>query len=557
MGVPGFFGWLLRNFKNKILLKKLDKRPSHLYIDANCLFHPECFKTIDNNPDIINLDELENLMFNNIIEYLDLIEKYVNPKQLMFIAVDGVVPMSKVNQQRKRRYKSTEENMMKNKLKDKHKIKYNNIWSNVKITPGTLFMEKLHKKLLSHYEKKSSKSKISYIYSSYHTTGEGEHKILQHIKKNNNKINCNNVVIYGLDADLIFLSLTCNIDNIYLLRETQNVTNSNDFNTVMIYASMCNTKQIYNKLINDMCDKRIIKSNQNINFINDFIFICFLLGNDFLPHFSSLDIHNGGLDYIIKSYITTYEYRQDLLIDKKNLEINNEFFIDLINDLASYEDIIFKKMLLNKKKFINKGTTEYEKELWEYENKKYYDPIKLGVDNHSNYKFRYYEYYFNVKEHQEEFIDNLVRLYLQGIVWVYNYYFNKCKSWRWFYPYSYAPFLSDIYSYIVKHNINLNDITFNKDKPIKIMEQLITVIPPIYSNILPEKYQYYTTNEKSQIIDLYPIKYKIDTLYKDKYWKGIPLIPTLNINRIINTISNVELTKHEQLRNKNFDEFIF
>jgi len=127
MGVPGFFGWLLRNFKNKILLKKLDKRPSHLYIDANCLFHPECFKTIDNNPDIINLDELENLMFNNIIEYLDLIEKYVNPKQLMFIAVDGVVPMSKVNQQRKRRYKSTEENMMKNKLKDKHKIKYNNI----------------------------------------------------------------------------------------------------------------------------------------------------------------------------------------------------------------------------------------------------------------------------------------------------------------------------------------------------------------------------------------------------------------------------------------------
>ena len=44
MGVPGFFAWLLKNFKNKILQKKLDKKIDYLYIDANCLFHPECNK---------------------------------------------------------------------------------------------------------------------------------------------------------------------------------------------------------------------------------------------------------------------------------------------------------------------------------------------------------------------------------------------------------------------------------------------------------------------------------------------------------------------------------
>ena len=42
-------------------------------------------------------------------------------------------------------------------------------------------------------------------FSSASTPGEGEHKLLQHIKKANNNFK---YVVYGLDADLIFLSLT-------------------------------------------------------------------------------------------------------------------------------------------------------------------------------------------------------------------------------------------------------------------------------------------------------------------------------------------------------------
>ena len=86
----------------------------------------------------------------------------------------------------------------------KNKIK----WSNAVITPGTIFMEKLHNELKEY----SRNNKITTTYSSYHECGEGEHKILQHIKQNKPS----NSVIYGLDADLIFLSLASEIDNIFL-----------------------------------------------------------------------------------------------------------------------------------------------------------------------------------------------------------------------------------------------------------------------------------------------------------------------------------------------------
>ncbi len=115
MGLPGFFAWILKRYIKSILKTELKKRPKYLYIDANCLFHPECFKVLEGFPND-NLTDLKEKMFKRIVKFLDFIESYVNPTCMMFIAVDGTAPLAKIVQQRKRRYKSELDNNMKNEF---------------------------------------------------------------------------------------------------------------------------------------------------------------------------------------------------------------------------------------------------------------------------------------------------------------------------------------------------------------------------------------------------------------------------------------------------------
>ena len=63
MGVPGFFAWLVRKYKTrKIIIYEVDNDIDILYIDANCLFHPQCFKVLDMNPDWEDSEKLQKKM---------------------------------------------------------------------------------------------------------------------------------------------------------------------------------------------------------------------------------------------------------------------------------------------------------------------------------------------------------------------------------------------------------------------------------------------------------------------------------------------------------------
>lgn len=126
MGVPAFFRWLTLRYPkivldaydeqakqeeaitpdvNQIDLQGLDQtgycnpHVDNLYFDMNGIIHPCTHPTNGRAP------PTETEMFNNIFEYVDRLIRIVQPKKLIYFAIDGVAPRAKINQQRSRRFR--------------------------------------------------------------------------------------------------------------------------------------------------------------------------------------------------------------------------------------------------------------------------------------------------------------------------------------------------------------------------------------------------------------------------------------------------------------------
>lgn len=585
MGVPGFIAWIRKYCGNKqIIFDQLPNNCKILYIDGNCLIHPKCFEVIDKCNTKHNINKLEELMFRRITNYIKFLIDYSLP-EICYFAVDGVAPLAKIIQQKKRRYKTVEDNKIKNKLKKQYNIKtHPEIWNNTVITPGTEFMEKLHQYLQNFFSKLSKSTgvygKIKYVYSSYHTPGEGEHKIMEDIRKRILENNTDDIyVIYGLDADLCFLSLASRKNNIYLLREEFHFVQGkvikreiNDLETditeEMRYISIDHVKECYNNKMEEIIFNKGCEDLVGIDYTNDFIMLCYLLGNDFLPHFPTIDIHKEGLTIIIDIYSDILiKFKKNLLnIGEKNeININEVFLLELFRELAeqeqNYFDYIVPKYLSQKDKryYSQDFESQYERKLWEYENMfiRVDDKIKLGYGDKSEWKFRYYEYYYGVSENMDDHISEMVQKYLEGLVWVSRYYYYGCPGWEWQYPFLHSPFISDVYNYFRKNTSSINKIQFTGGRSLKPCVQLLCVIPSTYYNIVSTSYQTLMLSSKSPIIDLFPQKVSIDMINKDMQWMCLPMLPYLDIERIHQATKNIKLSREEEIRNSECTDLYF
>ena len=541
MGVPGFFVWLLKNnIQENIILKTLDN-VDNLYFDANCLFHPKCFDILKLYSDLSDTNKLEDLMIDRILRYIQYIIDFVKPLKNIYISVDGVAPVAKINQQRKRRYKSVVEKEYMNKINKKHNTKKNTHWSNIVITPGTDFMRKLDLKITD-YCKKNKKI----IYSSYKECGEGEHKIIRDIKRNTTKKMVN--VIYGLDADLIFLSMSAHseINEIYLLRESQHLKNteqkiSDDVREPLCYLSIQNVIDTYNEYImrklRENCDFTSIDLNIKYDFSKDFILLCFMLGNDFIPNIPSVNIRINGIEYITQAYCKMFEYTGMYIYDKINKRINwNSLKIiyrnvgDLEDEYFNYSYPDYKRKIRNRK---CNATTDYEIELWNHENlKDIYidDKIQLGCGSRDEYKFRYYEYNFNSRINQKEFVGKICKNYLETVEWIYKYYFEiDMPSWQHYYSFTCSPFTSDLCDYLDNNTVETDS---KYKEAIDINTQLISVIPYQYSDILKKCGVNIEKFDSIETKYMFPTAFELEYQNKDQYWTCEPKLPVVDFDLI-------------------------
>ena len=505
MGIPSYFRNIINDYNNILIQQDLfNKKVNNLFFDLNCLIHP-CCQGLSN----------ESEMFDNI--YLNMINiiNICNPQDLVYIAIDGVCPRSKIEQQKFRRFKSANEEK---------------IWDTNAISPGTKFMNNLNKFL------KKKEYPIKTIFSDSSKHGEGEHKIMQYLKgQDNNDIN----IVHGLDADLIMLSMIKN-NHIYLLRERTEY-NIEGLDSEYVYLDINSLKKY---LVQDIKKDYIILSDQSI--INDYIFLCFFIGNDFIHNSPCINIRYGGLDNLLKIYNKLQEEHAGIfyLIYDKKLDIIN--FKKFIHKISLSENEYLKKILFIRDKQHNKFKNMFHDIYLSYLNNEcletYQEERLKEFNNHipiidindenkifknmGSWQRRYYM--FQIYQHHnynpsyddilEIKIKDICKNYLESFVWTSNYYFDDCISWRWYYKYHFAPSMKDFHNYL--NNItDINIIKLDK-KPLKSSEQLKLILPEKSFNLLPEDVdrmpEYY-----------YPKSFKTNYIMKRYNWEGHPILPEI------------------------------
>lgn len=324
MGIPAYFSHIVKTYPS-IIKKFITSQTTihNLYMDCNSIVYDAVRMSVS-----VNSLSKEHYIIHQVILKIENYIDTINPQSNVIIAFDGVCPIAKMEQQRSRRYKSNiSSSIMKNIMEDEKRLKNTNTKDNKEshtevytedfnttcITPGTVFMKKLNENIKSHFNKHNLSQKyksINIITTTSDEPGEGEHKIFQYIRSYPEQHSNHSTVIYGLDADLIMLCINhlhiCS--DIFLFRETPEFIKTID--------SSLEPNETY------MLNMRELSISTQIPH-NDYIFLCFFLGNDFLPHFPAVNIRTGGIHKLVNAYIATIKENECLIDSEKNIVWKN------------------------------------------------------------------------------------------------------------------------------------------------------------------------------------------------------------------------------------------
>tara|TARA_B100001027_G_C16261335_1_gene329596 strand:- start:475 stop:2070 length:1596 start_codon:yes stop_codon:yes gene_type:complete len=484
MGVPSYFSYLIRNHKDMLIkLFNFKKEINNLYFDSNSIVYDVLRMLSKDYENYKNDDKFEDELILGVCKQLDAYIDEIKPNNQVYIAFDGVAPVAKLEQQRTRRYKSMMEKKIFNNL-----FGEKNEWNKTAITPGTNFMKKLNNGVSNYYKGKEKSYNINkFIFSGSDKPGEGEHKLFQHIRDNEKTHAKQITVIYGLDADLIMLCLNhLRISKqIYLYRETPEFVKSINSSINPNESYLLDIPLLSQEIILQMNNGKKPSSKQETNKLYDYIFLCFFMGNDFLPHFPSMNIRTNGIDIMMEAYKHINKSGKTNLTDGTKICWKNVY--KLVKFLAEneYNNLINEYKIRDKwekRSFLSK--TEEDKK-----NRYLCIPIKNRsiekyIDPYSSmWQKRYYQMLFNNGD-SNYFKKQVCLNYMEGLEWVMNYYTIGCIDWRWSYNYNYPPLLNDLFRFIPRFDSKM--IKDNTNKPVSRKVQLSYVLPPESLTLIPD-----------------------------------------------------------------------
>lgn len=537
MGIPFYFSYLIKN--HRALLKKYSRQRmavDNFFIDAN----PLIYNSIKRNQQ----NEHHQIVDSVISQITELMATF-SPQKKTFIAFDGVAPVSKLEQQRGRRYKRRFE-VAEASTTPESPESSTPAFSTIEITPGTPFMKYLNQELTKAFE-----DNPTIIYTGPNECGEGEHKIFHYIRTNAAEIGGDTNVIYGLDADLIMLCLNhlSVSDKIYLFRETPHFIQSID--------ETLEPNETYVLDITGL--SRTIREKTSLS-STDYILTCFLLGNDFLPHFPALNIRTGGATKLldtfkeftaVSNYASSTERIPSLVREtSQGVRINWTVLGGFIAELAKKE----KQYILDEIKLRDRKQRNYYPSITREELQKkindlpsYERDLEKSIQpERKGWQDRYYMSLFGLKKPPtERFIQDVCSNYLEGLEWTLKYYTGACPDWRWRYRYNYPPLLEDLIFAIPTDDAveYIPPGRASTHQPINEITQLCYVLPTENMNLVPE-------HIRIAVMGAHPEWYigapgsagedEVDFIWAfcKYFFEAHPILPEIDVNELERLVDN-------------------
>ncbi|CAK76108.1 unnamed protein product (macronuclear) [Paramecium tetraurelia] len=566
MGVPNFYSWLMRRFPLCLYEHTRAQRVDYFYLDMNQIIY-KCAT----DPTVLFKDQLRERDFDDIwvsiLNYLDMIINLVNPQQLLFLAFDGVAPRAKMNQQRQRRFQSQKRyKYLSAHLQQIGLFQKNETYKNNQFSPGTEFMTQLNQQIKFYIERKYSEDpkfkNLKIIFSGCDVPGEGEHKLLSFIR--NLQCDPNSVhMIYGADADLIMLGLLTQLKNVLIIREDLKFkqTASAAANRVVkipefLVINISIVREYLDLEFAVLKDKMKVPYDIN-RIIDDFILLCFFVGNDFLPRIFCFDIRIGTIEPLVDLFKNHLTNANDYLVHRG--DINYKELISLLDLLQGFEKLCIndrQQEMLNylNTKHQNRQVIAKEKEL--IDNILKYFSLQEQTEGR---KF-YYKAKCQITKDDELDLDKLGDMcvnYMEGIYFVLQYYFKGVPSWEWYYKYYYAPLCGDLVGVVSNMVKQLQDkeepILLTKGEPYPPFKQLLSILTPENAQLLPEPYGRLLTDKENSIlrtpIDYYPENFETDsygTMYEHQHITKIPFLDCKIVEEAYNSVPDTQDKRNQQ-----------
>ena len=567
MGIESFYGqWITKVSYRGVKSTRMPSKILSLLLDFNGILHEVAQrvysygngKTAEQTQHMASMTdaELTAQYLHEINEKLAKLLTEIKPSQTLVIAVDGVAPPAKLQQQRQRRYKEAN---------GKEELPEGQRFNSSCITPGTEMMKKIDTNIIAWIGKNRSLLPPNVIYSSHMVHGEGEHKIFGFIRNGTVPDGDGVHAVYGLDADLNMLSfLSPYRERMVLIRE--------DLRDVI------NIGALSQGVIDDM-NGRLLPTPVDLRIdpelaIQDFVVMCYFAGNDFLPRiFAFYDIGETIL-LMINLYRHVVNTKR-ATITTADGQINWGVLGQFLTMLGEHEESLLKYKAAIDFKYpstlLDAVSTKVERPSYDPAEVRR-NPLRYEITEFDLKRFRLM-WYTNVfqprtdsgkalieitaplKLFGAEDIRNMCKTYLYGLQWILHYYRGDIDPrlysdspplsvtvppviLEYMYQYRYAPMISDLATMCLRHAETGTRLPLDLEITkcyIGAHHQLVAVMPPMSRDLIPEAQRHLIVGG-GELADLCPISFEIVKEGRNDDYHPVLLLPTFDLDRLIREV---------------------